>query len=159
MADDVTSTTTGGTDATTRETRPARACQAARIAEDYRSRDVLVLDLTVITPVVDYFVIATGTSGRQMRAVADEISRVFKEDGDTRLGIEGYDNDSSWILLDFGDIVIHLQDAEVRSLYDLENLWADAVRVDWQAVAAVAADPSDSTSTDSSTGDLDPDPA
>ena len=118
-----------------------------------------MLDLTAITPIVDYFVVASGTSGRQMRAVADEISRVFKADGDKRLGIEGHDNNSKWTLIDFGDIVIHLQDAEVRSLYDLDNLWADAVRVDWQAVAAVAADPSDSTSTDSSTGDLDPDPA
>lgn len=149
MADDVTSTTTGGTDATTRETRPARACQAARIAEDYRSRDVLVLDLTVITPVVDYFVIATGTSGRQMRAVADEISRVFKEDGDTRLGIEGYDNDSSWILLDFGDIVIHLQDAEARALYDLDHLWADAGRVDWQAAAVAPPPPASPDDSDS----------
>ena len=80
---------------------------AARIAEDYRSRDVVVLDLTNITPIVDYFVVATGTSGRQMSAVADEISRVFKEDGDARLGIEGYDNESSWTLIDFGDVVIH----------------------------------------------------
>ena len=162
MADDVTSTNTGGTDATTRADRVPgleRACRAARIADEFRSRDVVVLDLTAITPIVDYFVVASGTSGRQMRAVADEISRVFKADGDKRLGIEGHDNNSKWTLIDFGDIVIHLQDAEVRSLYDLDNLWADAVRVDWQAVAAVAADPTDSTSTASSTGDLDPDPA
>ena len=158
MADDVTSTPVEGTDATNRPTRHRQACQAARIADDYRSRDVVVLDLTGIPPIVDYFVVASGTSGRQMRAVADEISRVFKADGDKRLGIEGHDNNSNWTLIDFGDIVIHLQDAEVRSLYDLDNLWADAVRVDWQSVAVVAADPTDSTSTASSTGDLDPDP-
>jgi len=140
----VTSTTAGGTDATTRATRPTRACQAARIADDYRSRDVVVLDLTAITPIVDYFVVATGTSRRQMRAVADEISRVFKEDGDTRLGIEGYDNSSSWILIDFGDIVVHLQDAEARTLYDLDRLWADAARVDWQTVTAATAASDDS---------------
>ena len=144
MADDVTSTTAGGTDATTRATRPTRACLAARIADDYRSRDVVVLDLTAITPIVDYFVVATGTSRRQMRAVADEISRVFKEDGDTRLGIEGYDNSSSWILIDFGDIVVHLQDAEARTLYDLDRLWADAARVDWQTVTAATAASDDS---------------
>ena len=135
MADDVTSTTVEGTDATNRPTRHRQACQAARIADDYRSRDVVVLDLTGITPIVDYFVVATGTSRRQMQAVADEISRVFKAAGDTRLGIEGYDNNSSWLLLDYGDIVVHVQDAEARELYDLEGLWADALRVEWQSDA------------------------
>ena len=64
MADDVTSTNTGGTDATTRADRVAgleRACRAARIADEFRSRDVVVLDLTAITPIVDYFVVASGT--------------------------------------------------------------------------------------------------
>ena len=75
MADDVTSTPVEGTDATNRPTRHRQACQAARIADDYRSRDVVVLDLTGITPIVDYFVVATGTSQRQIHAVADEISR------------------------------------------------------------------------------------
>ncbi|GIT30042.1 MAG: hypothetical protein Ct9H300mP1_20880 [Planctomycetaceae bacterium] len=132
MADDVTSTPVEGTDATNRPTRHRQACQAARIADDYRSRDVVVLALTGITPIVDYFVVATGTSQRQIHAVADEISRVFKEDGDPRLGIGGHDNDSNWTLIDFGDIVVHVQDAEARTLYDLDGLWADAPRVDWQ---------------------------
>ena len=143
MADDVTSNTAGGTDATTLTTRSSatdRACRAARIAEDYRSRDVVVLDLTSITPIVDYLVVATGTSGRQIRAVADEISRVFKEDGDVRLGIEGYDNESSWTLIDFGDVVIHLQDADARTFYDLDHLWADAPRVDWQSATSPPTD-------------------
>ena len=141
MADDVTSTTGEGTDATNRPTRHRQACQAARIADDYRSRDVVVLDLTGITPIVDYFVVATGTSPRQMQAVADEISRVFKEDGDARLGIEGYGNDSSWTLIDFGDIVVHMQDEAARALYDLDRLWADAPRVDWQIATADTAIP------------------
>lgn len=145
--DDVTSSTAGGTDATTTGSnrtagsdsrprpnpRPDWACRAGRIADEFRSRNVVVLDLTPITPIVDYIVVATGTSGRQMRAVADEISRVFKAEGDPRLGIEGYDHDSSWVLIDFGDIVIHLQDTDARSLYDLEGLWPDAARVDWQS--------------------------
>ncbi|MFP6767690.1 MAG: ribosome silencing factor [Planctomycetaceae bacterium] len=112
-----------------------QACCAARIADDYRSGDVVVLDLTEITPIVDFFVIATGPSGRQIRAVGEEISRVFKAAGDARLGIEGYDNNSSWLLLDYGDIVVHVQDAEARELYDLEGLWADALRVEWQSDA------------------------
>lgn len=112
--------------------RPEWACRAARIASDYRSRDVVVLDLTAVTPVVDYFVIASGTSPRQMQALADEISRVFKAGGDGRRGIEGHDTGSTWILIDFGDIVVHVQSAEARELYDLESLWADAARVDWE---------------------------
>lgn len=112
--------------------RPEWACRAARIAADYRSKDVVVLDLTAVTPVVDYFVIATGTSPRQMQALAEEISRVFKAEGDGRRGIEGHDSGSTWILIDFGDIVVQLQSAEARELYDLESLWADAVKVDWE---------------------------
>ena len=154
MADDVTSTTVEGTDATNRPTRHRQACQAARIADDYRSRDVVVLDLTGITPIVDYFVVATGTSRRQMQAVADEISRVFKEDGDARLGIEGYGNDSSWILIDFGDIVVHMQDEAARALYDLDRLWADAPRVDWQIATA---DTSADTAADTAIPTVDPD--
>jgi ribosome-associated protein len=124
---------------------------------------VVVLDLTPITPIVDYIVVATGTSGRQMRAVADEISRVFKAERDPRLGIEGYDNDSSWVLIDFGDIVIHLQDADARSLYDLEGLWPDAARVDWQGTRsevdetpAAPAPPADSEPDEDLASDPDP---
>ena len=154
MADDVTSTPVEGTDATNRPTRHRQACQAARIADDYRSRDVVVLDLTGITPIVDYFVVATGTSRRQMHAGADEISRVFKEDGDARLGIEGHDNDSNWTLIDLGDIVVHVQDAEARALYDLEGLWADAPRIDWQVVTA---DTAAYTAADTAIPTVDPD--
>ena len=76
-----------------------------------------------------------------LRAVGEEISRVFKAAGDTRLGIEGYDNNSCWLLLDYGDIVVHVQDAAARELYDLEGLWADAPRVEWSADATTPAGP------------------
>ena len=102
------------------------------MADDYRGRDTLVLDLTNITPFVDYFVLTTGTSRRQMHAVAEEVDRVLQTEGSGRLGIEGYDT-STWILQDYGDIVLHVFTPEARSKYDLEHLWADAPRVDWQA--------------------------
>ncbi len=77
----------------------------------------------------DYFVLATGSSRRQLHAIAEEIDDVLRRDfGDKRLGIEGY-ADSRWILLDFGDVVIHLFDEETRQYYDLEQLWAGAKRV------------------------------
>jgi ribosome-associated protein len=113
------------------------ACQSAQAAEDSRGKDALVLDLTGVTPIADYFVIATGASGRQMRAVAEEVDRVLREHGSRPVGIEGKD-DSQWILHDFGDIVLHVFSPEARKLYDLEHLWADAPRVDWKAVNSQA---------------------
>jgi len=111
------------------------ACLCARVADEYRGKDTLVLDLTRVTPIVDYFVITTATSGRQMHAIADEVSRTLTGEGSTRLGVEGADG-NSWILLDYGDIVLHVFTQEARDTYDLEHLWADADRVDWQANGA-----------------------
>jgi ribosome-associated protein len=89
-----------------------------------------VLDLRKLTAMVDYFVIATGTSRRQIHAMADEIDRVMNEYGEQKIGIEGY-RESRWVLLDYGDVVVHLFDDETRRYYDLENLWGDAPRVEW----------------------------
>ena len=93
----------------------------------------MVLDLTSVTPIVDYFVLTTGTSKRQMHAVAAETENALESDGSRRLGLEGHET-NSWILQDFGNVVLHIFTAEARSLYDLEHLWADASRVDWRAV-------------------------
>jgi ribosome-associated protein len=106
-----------------------RAQAAARVADLNRARDIAIIDLREITPVFDYFVLATGSSRRQLHAIAEEIDDVLKKQfGDRRLGLEGYE-DSRWILLDFGDVVIHLFDEETRDYYDLENLWAGAKRI------------------------------
>lgn len=108
------------------------ACLCAKAAEDSRGKETLVLDLTDVTPIVDYFVITTGASGRQMKAVADEVDRVMRGTGSRPRGVEG-EKDASWILHDFGDIVLHVFSPEARQLYDLEHLWADAPRIDWKA--------------------------
>lgn len=114
----------------------ANAVVAASIADQLRGQDILVLDLTGITSIVDFFVIATGTSHRQMHAIADEVNRKLKrEDGNRRLSIEGYRTEGNWILTDYGDVVLHVFTAEGRSLYNLEQLWADAPRIDWKAEA------------------------
>lgn len=110
-----------------------QACRCAAVADEYRCKDTLVLDLTGVTPVVDFFVIATGTSQRQMHAAADEVKRVLGAEGSRCHGLEGYEN-STWILQDYGDIVLHLFTPEARQMYDLEHLWADAPRIDWRAV-------------------------
>ena len=112
------------------------ALAAARTAAENRGRDVVVLDMRDLTAIFDYFVIATGTSRRQLHAISEEIDRVLQEElGDERMGIEGY-AESRWIVLDYGTIVVHLFDDEARGFYDLENLWAEAKRVDLSAMLA-----------------------
>jgi len=108
------------------------ACRCAQIAEEFRGRDTVVLDLTEVTPIVDYFVITTGINPRQMVALAEEARVQMKLRGSLGQGIEG-GHDSTWMLQDFGDIVLHVFTAEARDLYDLERLWADGKKVDWRA--------------------------
>ena len=102
----------------------------ARISDDFRGKDILVLDMRPITPIVDFFVIATANSQRQMKALGEEVARVMKKRGQQRLGEEGTEGDGVWVLQDFGDVVLHVFSQEGRELYDLEGLWADAPRVD-----------------------------
>jgi ribosome-associated protein len=105
------------------------ALAAARTADDHRGQDIVVLDMRGMTTEFDYFVIVTGNSRRQLHAISEEIDRILEDElGDQRLGIEGY-NESRWILLDYGSVVVHLFDAETRSYYALEDLWAHAERV------------------------------
>jgi ribosome-associated protein len=105
------------------------ALAAAQTAEENRGRDIIVLDMHDLTPLFDYFVLATGTSRRQLHAMSEEIDHTLEDDlNDQRLGIEGYDQ-SRWILLDYGSIVIHLFDEETRQYYALEELWSDAHRI------------------------------
>ena len=106
------------------------ALAAARTAAENKGTDVVVLDMRELTCLFDYFVLATGTSRRQLHAMSEEIDHVLEDDlKDKRMSIEGY-NDSRWIVLDYGTVVIHLFDEETRQFYCLETLWADAKHVD-----------------------------
>lgn len=106
-----------------------RALLAADTAEDNRGTDIVVLDTRELTSMFDYFVIATGTSRRQLHAMSEEIDHALEDRlGDRRLGIEGYE-ESRWILLDYGDVVVHLFEQETRGYYALEELWGHAKRV------------------------------
>jgi ribosome-associated protein len=106
------------------------AVDAARLASESHCTDVLVLDLRDVSPVTDYFVIATGTSGRQLRSVAEEIVAHGKKVGQRVWHTAGQDG-GQWIVLDFVDVVVHLFDDEHRGFYDLELIWGEAPRVDW----------------------------
>ena len=110
------------------------ALAAADTAEENEGHNVVILDLRKVSPLFDYFVIATGSSRRQMHAMSEEIDHKLEDDmGDRRLSIEGY-QDSRWILLDYGTIVVHLLDEEIREYYDLESLWAEATYVERQSL-------------------------
>ena len=105
------------------------ALAAARVAAENNGHDIVVLDMRELTPIFDYFVVATGTSRRQLHAMSEEIDHKLEDDlKDRRSGIEGY-RESRWILLDYGTVVIHLFDSEMRKFYALEDLWAGAKHV------------------------------
>jgi ribosome-associated protein len=104
------------------------ALLCARVAVDNKARDVVVLDMRGITPLYDFFVLATGASRRQMHTLAEEIDAAMAAEGEARLGIEGYEA-ARWLVQDYGDIVVHLFDSETRGYYGLDDLWADAKRI------------------------------
>ncbi len=105
------------------------ALAAARVAAENNGRDIVVLDMRELTPIFDYFVVATGTSRRQLHAMSEDIDHKLEDDlKDHRSGIEGY-RESRWILLDYGTVVIHLFDPEMRKFYALEDLWAGAQHI------------------------------
>jgi len=108
-----------------------RACWAAHVATENKGRDVLVLDMRGITPLYDFFVLATGASRRQIHTITEEIDDAMHERGDRRLSVEGYQS-SKWVVQDYGDVVVHVFDEPTRQYYAIEELWADAPRVDWQ---------------------------
>ena len=106
----------------------AFAVAAAKLAGERHCTDVVVLDLRKVSQVTDYFVILTGTSDRQMRSVADEITDTGKKKKFPLFGRAGYET-SHWVLLDFVDVVVHIFDKQSRGYYDLEMLWGDAKKV------------------------------
>jgi len=108
-----------------------RACLCARLAADLKARDVVVLDMRELTPLYDFFVLATGTSRRQIHTLAEEIDAALRAEGEIRRGIEGYQS-SRWVVQDYGDLVVHVFDPDTRGYYALEEFWADAPRVAWE---------------------------
>ena len=95
---------------------------------DKKAKDVLVLDLQGLTQIADYFVICSGESTTQVKAIAEEIERRFDASGVKPLGREGRKN-NLWVLMDYGDIIVHIFEEETRTFYELEKLWIDAKRI------------------------------
>ncbi len=108
-----------------------RATLCARVAEDNKGKDTVVLDMRKITPLYDYFILTSGTSRRQIHTITEEVDVAMNSVGDKRLSIQGYDA-SRWVVQDYGDIIMHVFDQDTREYYSMEDLWADAPRIDWK---------------------------
>lgn len=106
------------------------ATTIARLARDRNCEEILVLDLHACSPVTDYFVIATGTSGRQICAVADELEALGAKSGQRVWKVAGRET-GDWVVMDFVDVVVHLFSQDLRNYYDLELIWGEAPRVEW----------------------------
>lgn len=132
----------GATSLTEREV----AIRAARAADEKHADNVIVLDMAGLTVLTDYFVICSGTTNAQVRAIIDAVRTSLSEIGLHPLRREG-DHTSRWALMDYGGVVVHVFHHVERDYYDLERLWENAPRVDWQAEFAAPTGSPSGTST------------
>lgn len=102
-----------------------KAITIGKLADEKKAREVLILYLSELTDIAEFFVLASGTSERHVRTVADGVQAGMKEKGVPPVSTEGYDQ-GRWIILDYGDVVFHTFLEPLRELYDLESLWIEA---------------------------------
>jgi ribosome-associated protein len=120
-----------------REEARERARRLADAARSKNAEDVVALEVGALTSFADAFVLATAGSDRQARAVADAVTEAMRQAGEQPLGVEGYE-DGRWILIDGGDVIVHVFVREAREHYDLDRLWGDAPRIALPEPAAAA---------------------
>lgn len=106
-----------------------KALLSVNIILERKATDPVLFEVGRLTTITDYFLIASGKSSRQVQAIAQHLERRMKEEGFIPFGIEG-ERDGHWILLDYGDVVVHIFYQPVREFYDLEGLWVEAPRVE-----------------------------
>lgn len=111
--------------------------EMARIAidalEDKKAEDLKVIDISEVSVIADYFIIASGSNRSQIQALCDQVEEKLAKAGFLVKQIEGYDT-ANWVLLDFGDIIVHIFDQENRLFYDLERIWKDGKEIDMAAL-------------------------
>ena len=98
---------------------------ALKAVEAKKALEVTILAISQIAPFANYFLICSGDASRQIQAIADEVEQQLKKAGDRALSIEGYDN-AEWVLMDYGDYLVHIFSEKARQYYDLERLWREA---------------------------------
>lgn len=113
------------------------AVTAARAAAAKQATDIVVLDVHELIVITDYFVICSASTKRQVKTVIEEIERAVRELGEKPIRREG-EEDGGWWLLDYFDVVVHVFGDEERAYYDLERLWRDAPRLEWQEPEAAS---------------------
>jgi ribosome-associated protein len=114
--------------------------EAARAASSKKATDIVIFDVGRILAITDSFVIASGANDRQVRTIVEEVERGLKQEGGpSPLRLEGV-REAQWVLMDYGDFVVHVFRSDVREFYDLERLWSDAPRHEWdeRPIAAIA---------------------
>lgn len=105
---------------------------AAQAADEKKAKDIVVLDVARLLVITDYFMICSGNSNRQVRTISENIRQKLAKKGIRPLGVEGEEH-ADWVLLDYGDLVIHIFTEEQREYYQLERLWRDAPVLDWDS--------------------------
>jgi ribosome-associated protein len=115
------------------DTEAVLAGTCAHVADERKAEDIVVLAVTDLAYFTDYFVIATGRNQRQIEAIAREVRTRTKSHGRQVLGVEG-SAESGWMLIDLGGTIVHIFSPQAREMYDLELLWGQAPRLDWQDV-------------------------
>ena len=107
-----------------------KAVFAAEMADNKRAEDIEIYNVADLTSMTEYFVICSAGSENQMKAISDEIESNLKEKNIEPLHVEGY-RSSTWVLYDYGDVIIHIFNKETRMFYSLERLWSDAKKVEF----------------------------
>lgn len=103
----------------------------ARIADEKKGGRILILDVGPVLVITSYFVIVSGDTGKQLQAISEAINQKLKPLGIRRYGREGY-QEGRWVLLDYGDVIVHLLLKDLRDYYNLETIWDDAPRIAWE---------------------------
>lgn len=109
----------------------AKAIEAAQAALDKKAKDTVVLELKDLTIIADYFVVCSGESTTQVKAIVENVEKKLREYGQKPMGIEGL-NTARWVLMDYGDVIVHVFEEETRAYYELEKFWLDAPRIPFE---------------------------
>jgi len=114
----------------------AKAILAAQCLEEKKAEDIIALDVSPLTPLADYFIIATGDTKRHIKACVEYVEEVFAKNHIEPDHCEGMSN-LEWVLMDYGDVIIHIFSREARDYYALERLWGDAQQIDYKTCGKV----------------------
>jgi ribosome-associated protein len=134
----LTESVVGDAPATAERDAIRRAAVAAHAASDKKGEDIAVLDVGDIISITDAFVVVSARNVRLVRTIVEEIELALKlSDDEGPRSVEGM-GDASWVLMDYGDVIVHVFLDETRAYYDLDRLWADAPAVDWERLAPLA---------------------